>query len=65
MFILVATTVSIALLIHYLIGTQHIGDAALPGGKFVLFGWTLHPFVLIYGLSGMLQISRRIRIPKA
>ena len=27
-------------------------------------GWTLHPLVLLFGLSGTLMISKTLRIPK-
>ncbi|KAI8822976.1 CDP-diacylglycerol-serine o-phosphatidyltransferase [Fimicolochytrium jonesii] len=60
----IPTTVSIALGILYLVNTQQYGEDSLPGGKLVLGGWTLHPFVLVYAISGTLQISRTIRIPK-
>ncbi|KAJ3187522.1 tRNA1(Val) [Gaertneriomyces sp. JEL0708] len=60
----IPTTVFIGLWIGWLIQNGQIGDLALPGGKLVLGGWTLHPMVLIYGLSGTLQISKTIRIPK-
>ncbi|KAJ2793807.1 CDP-diacylglycerol-serine O-phosphatidyltransferase, partial [Coemansia guatemalensis] len=35
------------------------------GGEISVFpGYELHPLVLMYGLSGTLMISRRLRIPK-
>ncbi|KAJ2328245.1 CDP-diacylglycerol-serine O-phosphatidyltransferase [Coemansia sp. RSA 2673] len=35
------------------------------GGEITLFpGYELHPLVLMYGVSGTLMISRRLRIPK-
>jgi CDP-diacylglycerol--serine O-phosphatidyltransferase len=37
--------------------------AALWGGEMVIAGFTLHPLVLLFALSGSLMISR-IRIPK-
>ena len=40
-----------------------LGDA-LYGGAWVLGPWTLHPFALIYALSGTLMISKTLRIPK-
>ena len=39
-----------------------IGDD-LWGGALVL-GWTLHPLVLLFALSGTLMISKTLRIPK-
>jgi CDP-diacylglycerol--serine O-phosphatidyltransferase len=40
-----------------------IGDAVW-GGAWVLGPWTLHPLVLLFGLSGSLMISKTLRIPK-
>ncbi|KAJ3016685.1 tRNA1(Val) [Thoreauomyces humboldtii] len=60
----IPSTVAIAIGILYLINSGQYGDELLPGGKLVLAGWTLHPFVLIYALSGSLMISRTVRIPK-
>ncbi|KAJ3136118.1 tRNA1(Val) [Geranomyces variabilis] len=63
----IPTTVGIALGILYLINSGQYGDELLPGGKMVLHvlgGWTFHPFVLVYALSGSLMISRTVRIPK-
>jgi len=39
-----------------------IGDD-LWGGAWVL-GWSLHPLVLLFALSGTLMISKTLRIPK-
>lgn len=36
----------------------------LPGGEWVIAGWTLHPLVLMFALSGTLMISKTLRIPK-
>jgi len=36
----------------------------LPGGAWAIGGWTLHPLVLMFALSGTLMISRTLRIPK-
>ena len=38
--------------------------AALWGGSWQPMGWTLHPLVLLFGLSGTLMISKTLRIPK-
>ena len=38
--------------------------AALWGGAWQPMGWTLHPLVLLFGLSGTLMISKTLRIPK-
>ena len=37
---------------------------ALWGGAWQTMGWTLHPLVLLFGLSGTLMISKTLRIPK-
>jgi CDP-diacylglycerol--serine O-phosphatidyltransferase len=37
---------------------------ALWGGAWQPMGWTLHPLVLLFGLSGTLMISKTLRIPK-
>jgi CDP-diacylglycerol--serine O-phosphatidyltransferase len=37
---------------------------ALWGGSWQIMGWTLHPLVLLFGLSGTLMISKTLRIPK-
>ncbi|KAJ3069140.1 tRNA1(Val), partial [Quaeritorhiza haematococci] len=60
----IPTTVIITLIIFYFVQTGQIGDENLPGGKYVLAGWTFHPFVLIYAISGTAQISKTLRIPK-
>jgi len=36
----------------------------LPGGAWSIAGWTLHPLVLMFALSGTLMISKTLRIPK-
>jgi len=36
----------------------------LPGGAWDIVGWTLHPLVLMFALSGTLMISKTLRIPK-
>jgi CDP-diacylglycerol--serine O-phosphatidyltransferase len=41
----------------------HAGDAVW-GGAVVFAGFTLHPLVLLYLLSGSLMISKTIHIPK-
>ena len=41
----------------------HVGPA-LWGGAWQIMGWTLHPLVLLFGLSGTLMISKTLRIPK-
>ncbi|RZI96343.1 MAG: CDP-diacylglycerol--serine O-phosphatidyltransferase [Variovorax sp.] len=41
----------------------HIG-AALWGGAWTIGPWVLHPFALLFGLSGTLMISKTLHIPK-
>ena len=41
----------------------HTGEA-IWGGAQLFAGWTLHPLVLLYLLSGSLMISKTLRIPK-
>ncbi|RYF34187.1 MAG: CDP-diacylglycerol--serine O-phosphatidyltransferase [Comamonadaceae bacterium] len=41
----------------------HIG-AALWGGAWTIGPWLLHPFALLFGLSGTLMISKTLHIPK-
>jgi len=36
----------------------------LYGGSWVLGSWELHPFALLFVLSGTLMISKTLRIPK-
>ena len=38
--------------------------AEVLGGAWQLMGWTLHPLVLLFALSGTLMISKTLRIPK-
>ncbi|MCC7039999.1 MAG: CDP-alcohol phosphatidyltransferase family protein [Burkholderiales bacterium] len=40
-----------------------LGDA-IPGGAWAIGPLTLHPFVLLYAVSGSLMISKTLRIPK-
>ena len=39
-------------------------DDALWGGAWEIGPWTLHPFALLFVLSGSLMISKTLRIPK-
>lgn len=36
----------------------------LPGGAWSIAGWTLHPLVLMFAVSGTLMISKTLRVPK-
>ena len=39
-------------------------DNDLPGGVWSIGPWLLHPFALLFALSGTLMISKSLRIPK-
>ncbi len=39
-------------------------DDAVWGGSWMLGPWTLHPLVLLFGVSGSLMISKTLHIPK-
>ena len=39
-------------------------DEGLWGGAWTIGPWVLHPFVLLFALSGTLMISKTLRIPK-
>jgi CDP-diacylglycerol--serine O-phosphatidyltransferase len=39
-------------------------DDSLWGGMWTIGPWVLHPFVLLFALSGTLMISKTLRIPK-
>ena len=42
----------------------HVGSDAMWGGQWLLGPWALHPFTLLFGVSGSLMISKTVRIPK-
>lgn len=46
------------------IAWQHGLTPPLPGGAWSIAGWTLHPLVLMFALSGTLMISKTLRVPK-
>ena len=47
-----------------LAGWQGRLDEAIYWGSVDIAGWTLHPLVLLFALSGTLMISKTLRIPK-
>ena len=59
----IPTSVLLVLLLLALTGAGRIGDA-LPFGSLSIGGAVFHPFVLAFGLSGSLMISKTLRIPK-
>ncbi|WP_428419034.1 CDP-alcohol phosphatidyltransferase family protein [Methylibium sp.] len=46
------------------IAWQHGLMPPLPGGAWSIAGWTLHPLVLMFAVSGTLMISKTLRVPK-
>jgi CDP-diacylglycerol--serine O-phosphatidyltransferase len=61
----IPSTVLIAMLIQYLLYVGSIGlEGQIIGGKWIILGWSLHPFSLLYALSGTLMVSESLIIPK-
>lgn len=59
----IPTTVLITAVLAWAAWQGRLGDG-LYGGVLHLAGWELHPFTLLFALSGSLMISRTLRIPK-
>jgi len=59
----IPTSVVLTAVLAFVAWQGHLGEA-LPGGAWAVGGWTLHPLVLMFALSGSLMISRSLRIPK-
>jgi CDP-diacylglycerol--serine O-phosphatidyltransferase len=59
----IPTSVVLVGVLAYAAWAGRIGDAVW-GGAWLLGPWTLHPLVLLFGLSGSLMISKTLRIPK-
>jgi CDP-diacylglycerol---serine O-phosphatidyltransferase len=59
----IPTSVLLTAVLALMAWQGNLGDR-LPGGAWVVGGWTLHPLVLMFALSGTLMISRTLRIPK-
>jgi CDP-diacylglycerol--serine O-phosphatidyltransferase len=59
----IPTSVLLTALLAWAIWRGHIG-AGLIGGVWTLLGAELHPFVLLFALSGTLMVSKTLRIPK-
>jgi CDP-diacylglycerol--serine O-phosphatidyltransferase len=59
----IPTSVAIVAILAFAAWQGRIGDA-LFGGAWQLGPWVLHPFALLYVLSGTLMISKTLRIPK-
>ena len=59
----IPTSVLLTALLAWAIWQGRIG-AQLVGGTWTLLGADLHPFALLFALSGTLMISKTLRIPK-
>jgi CDP-diacylglycerol---serine O-phosphatidyltransferase len=59
----IPTTVLLVALLAWSAWSGRVGDA-LYAGAWTILGWTLHPFALLFVLSGSLMISKTLRIPK-
>jgi CDP-diacylglycerol--serine O-phosphatidyltransferase len=60
----IPTSVALVGLLALAAWLGHIGGDAIWGGVWKLGPWVLHPFVLLFGLSGSLMISKTVHIPK-
>jgi CDP-diacylglycerol---serine O-phosphatidyltransferase len=61
------TPIPTSIIIVFLLGIsfwQGRIDHLIPFGSYRIGPWTLHPFTVLYALSGTAMISSRIRIPK-
>jgi CDP-diacylglycerol---serine O-phosphatidyltransferase len=59
----IPTSLAIVALWAWLVWRGSIG-ASLPGGRFELGPWGLHPLALLYAASGSAMISKTLRVPK-
>ena len=59
----IPTSVLLTVLLAWAVWQGRIG-ASLVGGAWTLLGADLHPFALLFALSGTLMISKTLRIPK-
>jgi CDP-diacylglycerol--serine O-phosphatidyltransferase len=59
----IPTSVVITGLLALIAWHQRVGDA-IYGGAWPMGPWMLHPFVLVFVLSGTLMISKTLHIPK-
>jgi CDP-diacylglycerol--serine O-phosphatidyltransferase len=61
----IPTTVAIALGIGFLLWKGYGSIGHLPFGQIIFTnGWTFHPFVAIYAISGVTMVSKTLKIPK-
>jgi CDP-diacylglycerol--serine O-phosphatidyltransferase len=59
----IPTSVLLTALLAWAIWQGRIGER-LVGGAWTILGADLHPFALLFALSGTLMISKTLRIPK-
>jgi CDP-diacylglycerol--serine O-phosphatidyltransferase len=59
----IPTSVVLTGVLAYCAAQGRLGDD-IYGGVMTLGPWTLHPLVLLFGLSGTLMISKTLKIPK-
>ncbi|MDB5863017.1 MAG: CDP-alcohol phosphatidyltransferase [Betaproteobacteria bacterium] len=59
----IPTSVVLTGVLAYCAGQGRLGDE-IYWGALTLGPWTLHPLVLLFGLSGTLMISKTLKIPK-
>jgi len=59
----IPTSVLLTAVLAFTAWQERIG-ATLYGGSWTIGPWQLHPFVLLFALSGTLMISKTLRIPK-
>ena len=59
----IPTSVALVGVLAWAAWQGHLG-AQLWGGSWTVLGFTLHPLVLMFALSGTLMISKTLRIPK-
>lgn len=59
----IPTSVALTTLLAFSAWQERIGET-IYGGAWTVGPWQLHPFVLLFALSGTLMISKTLRIPK-
>src|SRR5690606_948844 len=59
----IPTSVVLTAILAYAAWQERLGDD-IYWGAIELAGWTLHPLVLLFALSGTLMVSKTLRIPK-
>jgi CDP-diacylglycerol---serine O-phosphatidyltransferase len=59
----IPTSLVLVLILGFLLGSERVGEQ-LPLGVLQLGPAKLHPFVLLYFISGSAMVSARLRVPK-